>query len=89
MSDKESDQRETDLSGQTEDTAHGFDQTNGVVEGLEGDADTPEQVDKRTDSDGRIGFIPVPAPGSQMPGGIIPAAAEDTPDAEDPDTSAP
>jgi hypothetical protein len=35
------------LSALAADAAHPFDQTNGIVEGLEGDADDPDKVDER------------------------------------------
>ena len=36
-----------DLSVLAEDVAHPFDQTNGIIDGLEGDADQPERVSER------------------------------------------
>ena len=90
MSDKENDERDETVNEQAADPEHPFDQTNGMAPGLEGDADSPEEVDKRLDSgdgDG-VGFIAVPAPGSQMVGGVVPGRRKDQGDEgeeEDPD----
>jgi hypothetical protein len=58
------------------DAGHIFDQTNGVVEGLEGDADTPEQVEKRTGNGSATGVAAAPVPGTQMPGAAIPVRTD-------------
>ena len=88
MSNHEDDQREKNLSESANDTAHPFDQTNGMVEGLEGDADDPEKADQRTGNGDGIEFLAAPAPGSQMAGGVIPLRVEDQP-AEDDDSDSP
>jgi len=85
MSD-ESDERENDLDERTDDTAHGFDQTNGMVDGLEGDADEPGQDDAAPGSGNGLLFA-APAPGTQVPPGIVPAVTQQQPDA-DADTEA-
>jgi hypothetical protein len=95
MSDNENDEHGKHLSEPVADAAHPFDQTNGVVEGLEGDADDPEQADKKTGDGDGIAFLAAPAPGSQMPGGAIPVKidpdsdSEDDPDFDDSDPSTP
>ncbi|MFC4244944.1 hypothetical protein ACFOYW_16335 [Gryllotalpicola reticulitermitis] len=61
---------------------HAFDQTNGMAEGLAGDADAPEQADKQTADEGSTGFFAVPAPGSQMGAGAVPVVATDATGAE-------
>jgi len=82
MSDNENDERETNLSELANDPAHPFDQTNGVVDGLGGDADAPEQADRRRGNGDGAAVLAAPAPGSQMPGGAIPAVAGEEPDAD-------
>jgi len=82
MSDQVNHERGKDPSEGADETAHPFDQTNGTVEGLEGDADSPEQAEKRTrDGEGGV-FLAAPAPGSQMAGGVIPPVADNAPDAD-------
>ncbi|GAB3393232.1 hypothetical protein GCM10027568_21920 [Humibacter soli] len=44
---KRPDDSEADLSVLARDAAHPFDQTNGIIEGLEGNADDPDQVEER------------------------------------------
>jgi hypothetical protein len=52
-----------DLSTLAADVAHPFDQTNGIVEGLEGDANDPEQENRREGEDeGIVIGMPVGAP---------------------------
>lgn len=41
------DQRKPDRSVLGDDVAHPFDQTNGIVEGLDGNADDPAEVEQR------------------------------------------
>lgn len=52
---------ENDLSVLAADAAHPFDQTNGIIDGLEGDADDPEQFDERVGNDHARG-VPAVAP---------------------------
>ncbi|WP_022901158.1 hypothetical protein [Humibacter albus] len=40
-------ERNAGLGSLAEDAAHPFDQTNGIIDGLEGDADDPEVVEER------------------------------------------
>lgn len=54
-------ERDDNLSALAKDVAHPFDQTNGIVDGLEGNADDPDQVDKRMDEGERE--TPLAAPG--------------------------
>jgi hypothetical protein len=42
---------DADLSVLAQDVAHPFDQTNGIIDRLEGDADDPERVEERLDGD--------------------------------------
>jgi hypothetical protein len=86
MSNSENDEREKSLSEPENDTAHPFDQTNGIVEGLEGDADSPEQADRKTANDSGTGFVAAPAPGGQMPAGIVPVGTDQEPDSESDDS---
>lgn len=87
MSDHEDDERENTQSTPTEDAAHPFDQTNGLVDGLEGDADDPEKADENTGQRDGVGFLPAPAPGGQMAGGVIPLRVEEqTDENDDPDS---
>lgn len=51
--------KEQNLSALGEDASHPFDQTNGIVDGLEGNADDPEEVDRRLNEG---------EPGTPMPG---------------------
>jgi hypothetical protein len=44
---EKNDERDANLGALAEDAAHPFDQTNGIVDGLEGNADDPDQVDER------------------------------------------
>ncbi|MHA7985248.1 hypothetical protein ACX9R5_05505 [Rathayibacter sp. CAU 1779] len=48
---------DADLSVLAADVAHPFDQTNGIIDGLEGDADDPERVEERL-GDGDIAAAP-------------------------------
>lgn len=45
------DKRNPNLGAANENDAHPFDQTNDIVDGLEGDADDPEVVEQRQDTD--------------------------------------
>jgi hypothetical protein len=53
---------QSDLGVLARDAAHPFDQTNGIIDGLNGDADDPERVEERLDagSDRGPGLPPVP-----------------------------
>ncbi|AYG04656.1 hypothetical protein [Gryllotalpicola protaetiae] len=82
MSNSENDEREKDWGEQDADAAHPFDQTNGIVEGLEGDADSPEEADKKTENVNSTGFLPAPAPGGQMLPGVVPVGTEQEASAE-------
>ncbi|WP_308465204.1 hypothetical protein [Rathayibacter soli] len=88
-----SNQSSTGLSALAADMAHPFDQTNGLVDGLEVDHDDPENVDKRTsgsepdfiaDPDGGVlGVVPA---GSASHGRRNDDAVDGEPDTDDPDT---
>jgi len=85
--DEEADEKPADnLSALAKDAAHPFDQTNGIVEGLEGDADDPEQVDERLNDDGetRMPFVAPVAGGAGLP-----SAPRDRGDAQSEDTDYP
>ncbi|GAA4155531.1 hypothetical protein GCM10022286_04600 [Gryllotalpicola daejeonensis] len=90
MSDENSEQRENRLSDLASDPAHPFDQTNGMVDGLDGDADAPETVDRKTGDDADVEVLVAPAPGTQMAGGVLPSVlrgkhrAESDADEDDP-----
>ncbi|KQV05154.1 hypothetical protein [Leifsonia sp. Root112D2] len=80
----ENTQRDKNLGALADDVAHPFDQTNGIVEGLEGDADDPEKQD---DGFKGTGVIATPAAGGGPAGGIpIVTPVHDEPD---PDTDEP
>lgn len=83
MSDNENDERQQNASGRADDAAHPFDQTNGMVDGLEGDADAPEKADDATGNPDGVGLLAAPAPGAQMAGGVIPAVVAGDRDADD------
>lgn len=68
--DRGDDDRDENLSALAQDVSHPFDQTNGIVDGLEGNADDPEQVDARTD--GGEGVAPLIAPPGAGAGGGTP-----------------
>jgi hypothetical protein len=89
MSDNDDDEREKHVNEPAAETAHPFDQTNGIVEGLDGDADSPEHAEERTGGGEATGFLAVPGPGAQMPAGVIPvgrdAEHDDEDETDDPD----
>lgn len=70
-------ERDKNLGALADDIAHPFDQTNGIVEGLEGDADEPEnQNESATPGPGIVaapapgvggafGGVPLPGPGAK------------------------
>lgn len=65
------------LSALAKDAAHPFDQTNGIVDGLEGDADDPEKMDEKLDDNdreraGRAPGFPVAGSSGGQPG-VAPA----------------
>jgi len=89
--DEEAGTEHTDnLSALAKDAAHPFDQTNGIVEGLEGDADDPEQVEERLDDEGatRLPFVAPIGRGAGLPsarrGDADSDAAEDADYPEEP-----
>lgn len=77
MSDELNDERDTGLNERDDAAVHPFDQTNGMAGGLEGDADAPEQVDKRTGQGEDGAFVAAPPPGGQMVGGVFPGVARE------------
>jgi hypothetical protein len=88
MSDEQNDEqgteRENNLGDLANDAGHAFDQTNGMADGLVGDDDAPEHQRDGAAGDGDgAGFIAAPAPGTQMAGGVVPAAAEREPEPDD------
>lgn len=74
------------LSALADDVAHPFDQTNGIVEGLEGDADDPETINAKQDR--QTGIVPGAAPGVGGPVAGIPLATKEG-EAEDSDSDEP
>ena len=48
----ENDERRPGLGSLAQDAAHPFDQTNGLIDGLEGDADDPDVVEERLREEG-------------------------------------
>lgn len=65
------------LGALAKDVAHPFDQTNGIVDGLEGDEDDPEKMDEKLDhredgSEGRVVGIPIAGMSGGQPG-VAPA----------------
>lgn len=52
--------------------AHGFDQTNDFVEGLQGDADNPEKVNDRLDGEQEVPPIVATPPTGGTPQGVVP-----------------
>ncbi|WP_022882459.1 hypothetical protein [Gryllotalpicola ginsengisoli] len=89
MSDTENDERKKNLSELASDAAHPFDQTNGIVEGLDGDADAPEHMDEKTGNRDAAPVLGAPAPGSQMPGGAVPVSVDEVDDGADDTDSSP
>jgi hypothetical protein len=79
MSDEENEEHRSKLSD-LGDTGHLFDQTNGVVDGLDGDADSPEQVDKRAASGDGPAVLQVP--GTHLPGTDVPTRDDADPDSD-------
>jgi hypothetical protein len=64
-------ERDEKLSALAQDVSHPFDQTNGIVEGLEGNEDEPDQVDSRMNKDGEAAvFGTAPGVGAAVPIGI-------------------
>ncbi|WP_066520281.1 hypothetical protein [Curtobacterium ammoniigenes] len=91
MSDHEHiDEHTNDPIHGADEPVHSFDQTNGVVEGLDGDADAPENANGDV-GDERAAFIAAPAPGAQMAPGVFPVGAEAADDETeaDPDSDDP
>jgi hypothetical protein len=77
------------LSALASDVAHPFDQTNGIVEGLEGDENDPEKADDRVGNDPQVP-IAGPMGGQQGMAAVRPNAADDVDDGErSPDTNYP
>lgn len=76
MSKDDSEHRTNGLDDVADDAAHPFDQTNGMVDGLEGDADAPEHAESVT-GEGETAYLAAPSPGTQMAPGVIPAGAVD------------
>jgi hypothetical protein len=69
------------LSALARDVAHPFDQTNGLVDGLEGEEDDPEKVNERANDTG-ADFIAGPSagqPGVVAAGFASPGQGNDTP----------
>lgn len=66
-----SDESSSGLSALAEDMAHPFDQTNGLVDGLEGDDDDQESVNERTNGS-EPDFIVGPSGGAL---GVVPAGS--------------
>jgi len=59
---KRPDDSDADLSVLAKDAAHPFDQTNGIIEGLEGNADDPDQVEERLHGEEGAGRRLFPGP---------------------------
>lgn len=56
------------LSALAQDAAHPFDQTNGIVDGLDGDAGSPENADDRMDDESTVPVVPVGGSAGNRPG---------------------
>lgn len=67
------DSNDDGLSALAKDVSHPFDQTNGIVDGLEGNEDDPETMDEKLDqradgADGRVVGIPIAGTSGGQPG---------------------
>jgi hypothetical protein len=79
---------EDGISALAPDVSHPFDQTNGIVDGLEGNADDPETMDEKLDQradgpDGRVAGIPIAGNSGGQPGVAPPPVIDDQPDGEE------
>jgi hypothetical protein len=71
--DSDATQNDDGLSALAKDVSHPFDQTNGIVDGLEGNEDDPETMDEKLDEradgpDGRVAGIPIAGTSGGQPG---------------------